>query len=451
MIKQDFTQQAINLAKETLYAYFVEHDNDKVLHNFSKNNTSWIGWAKHELYLNYRSLFNTLSARKKEIVASKINFLSEQSLYSTKNLYVIFIDCHISANTETGIYLSEYARYSFIITLEDFALKIVHLHSSTTWNMLKNNEYYPRLKGSTLFYKQEQNLAKQSLLSILAINSPNGLKCCKIDKNYPAIFINKYLYTLAGYTSMTEMLIDTQGKLDKLIYPSDLPKVKRAMATHTDGKNYTINYRLLRKNKTPIWVLERGHYFAKENEAYFFCAITPLDLDNENLFYGDLFDINSLENPELPIELYLKTILDITYTETNKQLALKRILNLCCSILQTTGVVLQNIITKDVLYSFTTASDNKQTPCFLLAFTQEHVSRYNTQNLNICNDTHILPTSDMNIALKENLYSYISKIINVNQKKSYNLTFYQLYKKHIWTENEQDLIEQTAKIIALLL
>ena len=78
-----------------------------------------------------------------------------------------------------------------------------------------------------------------------------------MDKDYPAVYLNKALYKLAGYNSMTEMLTATHGEMKNMIYAADLPKLKKVMATHCGSEPYTINYRLLRKDGTAVWVLER--------------------------------------------------------------------------------------------------------------------------------------------------------------------------------------------------
>ena len=322
--RNNFSREAIKLAEQALITYFVDGSTEKVLQFFSNTCSSWIGWGKEEIYPTYNDVFNTFIRRVDDIPQNIIEDMHSQVLFESQDFCIVFVACSIKSQPQTGLLLNETARFTFVIRKENDGLKIVHLHFSAAWNELNPGEVYPVAKGSTEFYKNELQMEKPGTPSFVAANTPNGLKCCLAQKNYPAVYINKALYKLAGYKSMTEMLIATGGDIKNMIYAADLPKVKRIMSAHCGEVPYTINYRLLRKDGTAIWVLERGQFTATDGpDDYFICSIAPLLPDQNEFNYGTLLDYSEIENAQIPLDLYFKTALKIIEQHDEKTAAAK--------------------------------------------------------------------------------------------------------------------------------
>lgn len=458
MAMSRFAEQSIALAESILYSYFIEHDNEAVLDKFSRKHGNWIGWGKTELYTNYEEVFNTFGARNGAILDTKLDNMQTKILFENDNICILFLGCNITTFAQNNIDITVYARYSFIIGKEDKGLKVIHVHSSVAWEGLNDKEYYPHSHYHKILSKYEKSFDNSSILTDVAIEAPNGLKCCSLDKNFSAFFINKFFYKLVGYDTMADMIEQTGGLLSNMVYTSDLKRVDSIMKKHRDiNKPYAINYRLMRKNKPPIWVIEYGKYIKYGDKEYFICSLMPIEADNSEreIYYGDLITDNSqMDNPELPIDLYLKTLLDISSDNDTKENKIRRILELCCSVLQVTGMFIQDAKVPNsnipILYKYSMIKPDiikDRLPYSV----DDILDFYNKEGFYYCSDTSILPIKYQNQLKCLNIKSYISKYVKVNGKIAYIFTIYRCYNEHKWTANEIDLIEQTIKFLLILL
>lgn len=468
---EEIFQRAINTAKTILETYFTKGDMEKVATYFAKDNCSWIGWGKNEHYLDYKQFFNTMISRINEIKRTTISNWYFKPLFLQDDICIIFFTCELKAELENGVFRAEHARYTVVFRIEPTGLKVIHMHSSTPYKFLETNEVYPNTSGAKIFQDYEEQLQQISkndcLPAIAAINSPNGLRCCKPTDDFAAIYLNEAFYTLAGYDSMTDMLIHTQGKLSKIVYHQDLPKVYNIMKTHIDGTPYTVNYRVLCKNNgTPKWLLERGKFFSngKDKPGYFICSSMPLNLNKDEFIYDTLFSIDEMPEPELPVELYFRTILDMATKEQDKLMLITKILRLCCNIFHIPHALLEHLETDNNIkiiaqYNETTTPTLSQDDVQELSgkyIFEDVFASFSSQGFSQCSDTQILPKQYHQTMQKYNISAYLLKYFVIETRKTmkaqtYVLAFYQYHTEHHWSENERDIVEQTAKFLKLLL
>ena len=460
MTNDKFAQQAVKLAQKVLLLYFVEHDNERLMQLFSKKCSSWIGWAENEYYMDYTALFDTFAARSGEIPDVDITNMHSELIFHQGTLYIVFLHCRLSTAPETGLDVSVPARYTFIFSVEGDELKINHIHSSASWEHLEKNKVAPRKYGKENFDRYIKELEKSSLAASLSINAPAGIKCCKLNADYSAIFINRELWSMAGYDSMTGMLNETNGSIKKMIYAPDLPKVQRLMAAHCDGRPYTVNYRLLRQGgKPPVWVLERGICRTLTDERngendYFICTVLPLMIDNDEISYGMMLDSTDTDNPELPVEIFLRTALDIAANEPDKYRAVNKLLSLCCDICQTDGALIGELSRTDgYLGVFSQYNENgADLPITMPYASAAILSRYNTSDISQCSDTELLPEAEHNYIKSIDVAAYLSIKLPIDGKTDHILIFYMRGSKaRFWTENERDVLKQAANVFKLVL
>lgn len=453
MKQSEFCKKAQQNAIAILKVYFVESNMEKALSYFSKDCSSWIGCGENELYLNYPDVFNTFTRRTGEILRHTMEDTNSCVLFDGGNFCMVLVTATITPAPQTGTYFKETGRFTFAFRNEDGEPKIVQLHSSAPWHKLQVGELYPQEEGSKAFFKLEQQLDSGNLPAFTAANTPNGLKCCLVDKDYPAVYLNKALYKLAGYNSMTEMLTATHGEMKNMVYAADLPKLKKVMATHCGSEPYTINYRLLRKDGTAVWVLERGQFTPTDgDDDYFICTIAPLMQEQESFNYGTLVNYDDIASAQIPMDLYFKAALDII-EQNDKQTAMEKLMKLCCSMAQISGAFIKDIRRSGefmpVVAKYFNGSD--EFTSLLKCTPEDIVNRFNSQGLNQCSNTVLLPKVYKDKLDALDVKAYLSKTIRTGGSDSYVLTFVSLGTPHNWTDSDKDFITQTARLLALLL
>ncbi len=453
MKQSEFCKKAQQNAIAVLKAYFVESNMEKALSYFSKDCSSWIGWGENELYLSYPDVFNTFTRRTGDILRHAMDDTNSCVLFDGGNFCMVLVTATITPAPQTGTYFKETGRFTFAFRAEDGEPKVVQLHSSAPWHKLQVGELYPQEEGSKAFFKLEQQLDGSNLPAFTAANTPNGLKSCLVDKDYPAVYINKALYKLAGYNSMTEMLTATHGEMKNMVYAADLPKLKKVMATHCGSEPYTINYRLLRKDGTAVWVLERGQFTPTDgDDDYFICTIAPLMQEQDSFNYGTLVNYDDIASAQIPMDLYFKAALDII-EQNDKQTAMEKLMKLCCSMAQISGAFIKDIRHSGefmpVVAKYFNGSD--EFTSLLKCTPEDIVNRFNSQGLNQCSNTVLLPKVYKDKLDMLDVKAYLSKTIRTGGSDSYVLTFVSLGTPHNWTDSDKDFITQTARLLALLL
>ena len=442
MKQSEFCKKAQQNAIAVLKAYFVESNMEKALSYFSKDCSSWIGWGENELYLNYPDVFNTFTRRTGEILRHTMDDTNSCVLFDGGDFCMVLVTATITPAPQTGTYFKVTGRFTFAFRAEDGEPKVVQLHSSAPWHKLQVGELYPQEEGSKAFFKLEQQLDGSNLPAFTAANTPNGLKCCLIDKDYPAVYLNKALYKLAGYDSMTEMLTATHGEMKNMVYAADLPKLKKVMATH-----------LLRKDGTAVWVLERGQFTPTNgDDDYFICTIAPLMQEQDSFNYGTLVNYDDIASAQIPMDLYFKAALDII-EQNDKQTAMEKLMKLCCSMAQISGAFIKDIRRSGefmpVVAKYFNGSD--EFTSLLKCTPEDIVNRFNSQGLNQCSNTVLLPKVYKDKLDALDVKAYLSKTIRTGGSDSYVLTFVSLGTPHNWTDSDKDFITQTARLLALLL
>lgn len=122
------------------------------------------------------------------------------------------------------------------------------------------------------------------------------------DINSDKIFVNDRWANMLGYSSAELSVLDI-NRWHQLIHPLDLVQFKRIIKSHIEGTTdyYELECRLLHKNGSWIWVLDRGKIMMRDKSN------KPLKM------YGTHIDITLRKNAEEALtqsEALLKTLID---------------------------------------------------------------------------------------------------------------------------------------------
>ncbi len=115
-------------------------------------------------------------------------------------------------------------------------------------------------------YSIERKSAEVRYRSLVA-NIPGVVYRCHSDPAWSMVYISQAFDAVTGYTS-EEFLNAMAGRYVDLIHPDDLQAVTRMiLGAVTRHQPYSVEYRLLRKNATVGWVLDRGQATGRSNGA----------------------------------------------------------------------------------------------------------------------------------------------------------------------------------------
>lgn len=109
--------------------------------------------------------------------------------------------------------------------------------------------------------------------SIMIENIPAGIHCCASDSYLTLLGMSNNFLELCGYTK-EEILRLFQNRFLNMIYPPDQDRVKKILQ---DQKNKQISisfeYRILHKDGTLHWILDKSNHIISTNGEAVFCCI----------------------------------------------------------------------------------------------------------------------------------------------------------------------------------
>ena len=100
--------------------------------------------------------------------------------------------------------------------------------------------------------------ADQTRLQALVSNIPGAIYRCSHDADYTMEVISDHIERIAGYPP-SDFIQSACRSFASIIHPEDRAEVERAVDAAVDaGRPFVLEYRVMRADGTPRWVLERG-------------------------------------------------------------------------------------------------------------------------------------------------------------------------------------------------
>lgn len=115
-------------------------------------------------------------------------------------------------------------------------------------------------------YRKLPEQSQVEAISLLAEMLPVGMIGGYCEEGFPLYFVNSGLYCMMGYDSYEEFLTAIEGRVENTIYAKDLNRVEQELGdNYYVGMEYTITYRMPRKDGSLFWVLDKGRVVEAED------------------------------------------------------------------------------------------------------------------------------------------------------------------------------------------
>ncbi|HEX5619716.1 MAG TPA: PAS domain-containing protein [Solirubrobacteraceae bacterium] len=103
-----------------------------------------------------------------------------------------------------------------------------------------------------------QQRADDALMRALMANVPGAIYRSAWHANYTLELISDEIERISGYPA-ANFIASAQRTLMSTIHPDDRDRVKDAVERAVDGEPFILEYRIVRADGEPRWVLDRGH------------------------------------------------------------------------------------------------------------------------------------------------------------------------------------------------
>lgn len=267
----------IDFIQRLLKIYFETRD---VVHlsEYMRDDISWIGTGQGEFSNSFEESMRSLLKDKEEYSGCfeikntdlDITFLDDNVCVVYGNVYAIAQDSKIAP---------EHLRLTFVVENMDGTLKVTHLHSSHPDNNQGDGNYFVKQED-----REDNKYLRQALhdrnrqLADLIENIPGGIHQCKDDEDITLISMSDAFLTMFGYTK-EEIGTLFDNKFMNMIHPADRKGMLESMKEQLKhGIKMELEYRVLCKDREPIWVLDKG-CLVKESSIgpCFYCLLIEIE------------------------------------------------------------------------------------------------------------------------------------------------------------------------------
>ncbi|WP_343209524.1 PAS domain-containing protein [Anaerolentibacter hominis] len=241
-------------AVHTFYdAYLVKRDAEGALSCLTEN-IQWIGTGKSELFCTRAQVELALHT---EIAQSpepyRIDYESEEEVVITDHYAVVLLTATVCpiADHRDEIWM----RVSAACVEEDGRLQIAAIHASTPDRQQEEGEFFP---SSGLERNELERQLGTKALDILGRNIPGGMMGGYLEPDFPLYYVNDYMLAYLGFT-YDEFVEAIDGKVINCMHPDDRMRVDRLVEeAFAAGASYEVQYRILKKDGSYIWVNDVG-------------------------------------------------------------------------------------------------------------------------------------------------------------------------------------------------
>lgn len=269
-------QEAIQFVDGLILLYFSKRD-VTALPSYMEEYTSWIGTGETEISRNLsqvkQALYGSLSEYGGDFTVTNSSWefvpISESAcvVYGT-----------LSAVPSDRMLSDENMRLSVVLERTENGLKLLHMHCSHADLVLQKGHYFVR--QTTRADNRSLRIAlndRERQLANLTKNVPGGAYQCADDAGFTLLSIGDGFLSMFGYTE-EEINQQFEGKYMNMVYPGDREKLIRNMDEQLKkGSDLELEYRVQRKNGSPVWVLDKSRRIDNGDGAFsYYCLLIDI-------------------------------------------------------------------------------------------------------------------------------------------------------------------------------
>ncbi len=247
-----------------MHAYLVERDVEKCL-TFVTDDVYSIGTGIFETAADktaFEALLRAEVAADPEPFSFSFDDVREKRCTDGGDF---FARLTVRKKLENGDVMSVDMRQTAHVSFADGAGKIASVHVSIAAGIQEQQEFYPVRFGKKTLDGLKDKLRERTF-NFLNNSIAGGMIGGYMEEGFPLYFVNQKLLSLLGYESCAEFVRDIKGFVNNGIHPDDRAYVNAVVARSLyGGDEYEVRYRMLKKDKSWIWVLDRGKRIISED------------------------------------------------------------------------------------------------------------------------------------------------------------------------------------------
>lgn len=282
----NFQTQVEALFHILVQKYFIEHD-FAYIRSIMHDQVSWFGTGKHEVCSGHEDAMYLLQSESR---APAAHVVIEHEWHTL--VPISAESCTVYGEIEGQQTLPQqvdcpfYCRFSATFVAVEGAPRLLHLHMSSPnlsqgptefINKPSTDAYNALLEGQLTERTRLLNQRTRQLETITN-NICGGVQLCSCDRGFTISYINSGFTDMTGYTLSDLAVFDYQHV--RLVHPDDVERlVNTVLSCMEQNSSFVVEYRMMKKDGTLIWVLDKGVFVTDDNgNTQAQCILTDITL-----------------------------------------------------------------------------------------------------------------------------------------------------------------------------
>ena len=261
-------QKILRFIQDLVNKLAVQKDYQQVLPMLDSN-IVWIGIGEKGLYRGLQEVGRSLCSNQGTYQKDRLVSSDYQVTMMSDTVYIV-TGTFLFLRDFLGQYYELKSEMTAVCKMSENEIRLYQIHWSVPGN---------------LYERSEEQETRNRDFKVVTDTIPGGVVKCKNDDWYSILQMNDGFSDMLGY-SAEEITEKFQNRFIDLIYPPDRNTVKRMIELQfRENQKIVLEYRMVCKDGTLIWILEQSQLVRNEEGDYFYSILLDNSANKRTLEY----------------------------------------------------------------------------------------------------------------------------------------------------------------------
>lgn len=299
-------EEVIAFATYIMHTFFMENDIEPLIEAMSED-IIWMGSGRMQVAEGKENVARHFIEGKDDLSPCQFSGEHYEVTLLGENDAICQGHGYMDTLPDNEVRIHEFQRVTFVFHKEGDTFKIKHLHHSIAYEAMEDEKLFPVQYGKQRYQTLQNELTKRdNQIELMLSQLPGGTTICSLDENLTTKWISKSGCELLGFENEKEFWEETGGDTTKVIYPEDVPKIKKELnRCLEERKTFMIEYRLKRADGRLTWIVNIGKIIKNEyGEEEVYCFVSDISERKEMELLYKKADLDVKRQAAFMMELF---------------------------------------------------------------------------------------------------------------------------------------------------
>lgn len=299
-------EEVIAFATYIMHTFFMENDIEPLIEAMSED-IIWMGSGRMQVAEGKENVARHFIEGKDDLSPCQFSEEHYEVTLLGENDAICQGHGYMDTLPDNEVRIHEFQRVTFVFHKEGDTFKIKHLHHSIAYEAMEDEKLFPVQYGKQRYQTLQNELTKRdNQIELMLSQLPGGTTICSLDENLTTKWISKSGCELLGFENEKEFWEETGGDTTKVIYPEDVPKIKKELnRCLEERKTFMIEYRLKRADGRLTWIVNIGKIIKNEyGEEEVYCFVSDISERKEMELLYKKADLDVKRQAAFMMELF---------------------------------------------------------------------------------------------------------------------------------------------------